>query len=244
MSREFFTVLLICFFIKGLIVAQITDPVATEVWNPVPRKVMPGQATAPPSDAIVLFDGKDMSGWTHEKGEEVKWKLEDGHATVVKGTGDIFTKRTFGDCQLHVEWRAPADDMDEGQDRGNSGVFLQSRYEVQVLDSHGGKTYPNGQAGAIYKQYIPLVNACRPAGEWQMYDIIFKAPIFNADGVRVSPGYLTVLQNGILIQNHVEIKGTTEYIGLPKNDAHGKAPLQLQEHGETVSYRNIWIREL
>jgi hypothetical protein len=244
MTREFFTALLICFFIKSFIVAQITDPVATEVWKPVPRKVVPGDMMAPPSDAIVLFDGKNINEWTHRNGDAVKWTLKEGYMTAAKGTGDIFTKRTFGDCQLHIEWQAPADDMDEGQNRGNSGVFLQSRYEVQILDSHGSTTYPNGQAGAVYKQYIPLVNACRPAGEWQTYDIIFKAPVFNADGIRVSPGYLTVLHNGVIIQNHVEIKGTTEYIGLPKNIAHGKAPIQLQDHGEKVSYRNIWIREL
>ncbi len=244
MNKELFTVLIICFIIKGLLTAQITDPVATQVWEPVPRMVTPGEGTAPPSDAIILFDGKNLSEWTHNNGKEVKWKLNDGSMTVVKGTGDIFTKRTFGDCQLHMEWRAPADDTDEGQDRGNSGVFLQNRYEVQILDSHGGKTYTNGQAGAIYKQYIPLVNACRPAGEWQAYDIIFKAPVFNADGIRVSPGYFTVLHNGILIQNHVEIKGTTVDVGLPKNIAHGKAPIRLQDHGEKVSYRNIWIREL
>ena len=244
MNKELLTILFICFVIKGLITAQITDPVATEVWEPVPRMVTPGQGTAPPSDAIVLFDGKNLSEWTHENGSDVKWDVSDGAMTVVKGTGDIFTKRTFGDCQLHVEWRAPADDMDEGQNRGNSGIFLQNRYEVQVLDSYGGKTYSNGQAGAIYKQSIPLVNACRPAGEWQTYDIIYKAPVFNQDGIRLAPGFITVLHNGILIQNHTEIKGTSEYIGLPKNIAHGKAPIRLQDHGEKVSYRNIWIREL
>ena len=244
MNKELFTALLICFILKGLLTAQITDPAATQVWEPVPRMVAPGEGMSPPSDAIVLFDGKNIAEWTHHDGSDVKWELKNGNMTVVKGTGDIFTKRTFGDCQLHLEWRAPADDMDEGQDRGNSGVFLQNRYEVQILDSHGGKTYPNGQAGAIYKQYIPLVNACRPSGEWQTYDIIFKAPIFNDDGIRVSPGYFTVLQNGILIQNHVELKGTTVNVGLPKNVAHDKAPIRLQDHGEKVSYRNIWIREL
>ncbi|MEO1258877.1 MAG: DUF1080 domain-containing protein [Bacteroidota bacterium] len=244
MNKEFFTVLLICFVIKGLISAQITDPKATEVWEPTPRMITPGQGTAPPSDAIVLFDGKNTAEWTHEDGSAIKWKLDQGHMTVKPGSGGIFTKRTFSDCQLHLEWRAPADDKDEGQNRGNSGVFLQNRYEVQVLDSHGGKTYPNGQAGAIYKQSMPLVNACRPAGEWQAYDIIFKAPVFNEDGIKVAPAFITVLHNGVLIQNHTEIKGTTEYIGLPKNIAHGKGPIQLQDHSELVSYRNIWIREL
>lgn len=244
MKKEFQLVLLICFAVQTFLFAQITDPVATEVWEPVPRKVTPGDGTAPPADAIVLFDGKNTSEWTHEDGSAVKWEVKNGSMTVKKGTGDIFTKRTFGDCQLHVEWRADPEDNDPGQDRSNSGVFLQSRYEVQVLDSYGDQTYSNGQAGAIYKQSIPLVNACRPAGEWQTYDIIFKAPVFNADGIRVSPGYVTVLHNGVLIQNHTEIKGTTEYIGLPKNIAHGKAPIRLQDHSEKVSYRNVWIREL
>ena len=236
------------FLISTFLPAQITDPAATEVWEPVPRAVEPGEGTAPPSDAIVLFDGTDLSGWTHEDGSPVKWEVEDGHFTVAKGTGDIFTKRTFGDCQLHIEWRAPADDGDEGQGRGNSGVYLQSRYEIQVLDSYPGnersKTYPNGQAGAVYKQYIPLVNACRPPGQWQAYDIIYQAPRFNADGIRLVPGHITVIHNGVVVQNHVELKGTTEYTGLPKNTAHGKAPLRLQDHGDKVSYRNIWIRQM
>lgn len=244
MKKEFQIVLLICFAVQTFLLAQITDPVATEVWEPVPRKVSPGAGTAPPSDAIVLFDGKNTSEWAHEDGSAIRWRVEDGSMTVVGGTGGIFTKKTFGDCQLHLEWRTDKNDTDPGQDRSNSGVFLQNRYEVQVLDSYGGTTYPNGQAGAVYKQHIPLVNACRPAGEWQTYDIIFKAPTFNADGIRTSPGYLTVLHNGVLIQNHVEIKGTTEYIGLPKNVAHGEAPIQLQDHNEKVSYRNIWIRRL
>ena len=132
----------------------------------------------------------------------------------------------------------------EGQGRGNSGVFMQSRYEVQVLDNYNNQTYPNGQAGSIYKQYMPLVNACKKPGEWQTYDIIFTAPKFNKDGIRVSPGYLTVIHNGVLIQNHVEVKGTTEYIGQPRNIAHGKAPIMLQDHDNPVSYRNIWVREL
>lgn len=244
MKKEFQLCLFICFALQTFLFAQITDPVATEVWEPVPRKVNPGNASTPPSDAIVLFDGKSTDEWTHEDGSAIKWSVKDGAMTVARGSGGIFTKKTFGDCQLHLEWMADPTDTDPGQDRSNSGVFLQNRYEVQVLDSHGGETYPNGQASAIYKQSIPLVNACRPAGEWQTYDIIFKAPVFNGDGIRVSPGYVTVLHNGVLVQNHVEIKGTTEYIGLPKNIAHGKAPIQLQDHSEAVSYRNIWIREL
>lgn len=210
----------------------------------MPRVVTPGEGTATPSDAIVLFDGKNTGAWTHKDGSAVKWKIGDGAMTVANGTGDIFTKQTFGDCQLHIEWRTPAKVKGKGQGRGNSGIFLQNRYEVQVLDNYNNRTYSNGQAGSIYKQSIPLVNACRPPGEWQTYDIIFTAPRFNADGLKTSPGYITVLQNGILVQNHTRILGTTEYIGLPKNEAHGKAPLRLQDHHNPVSYRNIWIREL
>jgi len=226
--------------------AQITDPKATEVWTPEARVVTPGDAPAKaPSDAIVLFDGKNLHEWLSLKDSSAaKWDISGDFITVKPGTGDIFTKRSFGDCQLHLEFRTPAVVKGEGQGRGNSGVFLQSRYEVQVLDNYQNKTYSNGQAGSIYKQHIPLVNACRKPGEWQTYDIIFTAPHFNADGILLAPGHLTVIQNGVLVQNNAEIKGTTEYIGLPKTEAHGKAPFKLQDHGDLVSYRNIWIREL
>lgn len=224
--------------------AQTTDPKDTEFWEPVPRAVTPGEGTAPPSDAIVLFDGTNFNEFEHLDGSAVKWKLEDGAMTVQKGTGDIQTKRSFGDVQLHIEWRTPAEVVGESQGRGNSGVFLQSRYEVQVLDNYNNRTYSNGQASSIYKQSVPLVNACRPPGVWQTYDIIYKAPVFNKDGIRVAPGTVTVLHNGILTQNHTTIQGTTEYIGMPKNMAHGIAPIKLQDHGNPVSYRNIWIREL
>ena len=224
--------------------AQTKDPKDTEVWTPEPRVVTPGTMGSPPSDAIVLFDGKNFDEWTVEgKAAKPGWLIKDGTMTVVKETGNIATKRSFGDCQLHVEFRTPAPEG-EGQGRSNSGVFLQSRYEVQVLDSYQNRTYSNGQAGAMYKQSIPLVNACRPPGEWQTYDIFFTAPRFNADGIRVAPGRITVVHNGVLIQHNVEIQGTTEYIGLPKNIAHGNAPIVLQDHGNPVSYRNIWIREL
>lgn len=253
MKKEFFFVLFICLAMQRLVVAQIAnqkdsekwDPKLTEVWTPEPRVVSPGAGTSAPSDAIVLFDGKNTDEWSHENGSPIKWKLNpDGSMTVEANTGAIFTKKSFGSCQLHIEWRTPSEVKGEGQGRGNSGIFLQSRYEVQVLDNYNNKTYSNGQAGSIYKQSIPLVNACRPPGEWQAYDIFFTAPTFNADGVRVTPGYLTVVHNGVLVQNHTEIKGTTEYIGLPKNEAHGKLPIQLQDHGDKVSYRNIWLREL
>lgn len=229
--------------------AQITDPKLTEVWSPEPRVVTPGVATRPPSDAIVLFDGSSSlatNEWLMAKDSSAfGWTLNrDSSMTVKPGTGLIQTKRVFGDCQLHVEFREPSVVKGEGQGRGNSGIFLQGRYEVQVLDCYGNRTYSNGQTASIYKQQIPLVNACRKPGEWQTYDIIYKAPQFNADGIRIAPGYVTVLHNGVLVENHVEIRGTTEYIGLPQNKAHGKGPLQLQDHGDLVSFRNIWIREL
>jgi Domain of Unknown Function (DUF1080) len=225
--------------------AQITDPKATEVWEPEPRVVTPGEGTKPPSDAIVLFDGSNLNEWLSVRDSSAaKWTLQDGAMMVAPGSGSIRTKRVFGDFQLHLEFSAPAVVKGEGQGRGNSGVFLQNRYEVQVLDSYNNRTYSNGQAGSIYKQSIPLVNACRKPGEWQQYDIVYTAPRFNADGIRVASGYVTVLHNGVLVQNHTEIKGTSENVGLPKNMAHGKGPLQLQDHGDLVRYRNVWIREL
>ncbi|MEM1320121.1 MAG: DUF1080 domain-containing protein [Bacteroidota bacterium] len=224
--------------------SQITDPKATEVWDPEPRVIDPGDHQRPPSDAIVLFDGTNLDQWMADDSTAAKWTIEDGHMTVKPGGGGVTTKESFGDIQLHIEWRSPEVVLKEGQLRGNSGVFLQSRYEVQVLDSYNNRTYANGQAGSVYKQYIPLVNASRKPGEWETYDIIFKAPRFNEDGIRVAAGRLTVLHNGILIQNNVEIQGTTEYIGLPKNKAHGNAPIYLQDHGDLVSYRNIWVRKL
>lgn len=225
---------------------QITDPKATEVWEPEPRMVTaPGGGLAP-SDAIVLFNGAHAREWVTAGGsqEAIKWKVDNGEMTVVKGTGAIQTRREFGDFQLHLEFKTPAVVVGEGQGRGNSGVFLQGRYEIQVLDSYQNRTYSNGQAGSLYKQAIPLVNASKAPGEWQTYDIIYTAPRFNNDGLRVAPGYVTVLHNGVLIQNHVAIQGTTEYIGLPKNVAHGRGPILLQDHGDPVSFRNIWLREL
>ena len=221
------------------------DPKLTEVWDPVPPVVNTGGGTAPPNDAIVLFDGKDLSQWRHGDGSQPKWSIVGGAFTVVKGTGDIQTKRAFGDCQLHVEWRTPTQIQGEGQGRGNSGVFLQGQYEVQILDSYENRTYSNGQAGSIYKQYIPLVNASRKPGEWQTYDIIFHAPRFAEDGKVLKPAYVTVLHNGVLVQDHVELKGATVYIGPPSYQKHNvKEPLKLQDHGNPISYRNIWIREL
>jgi hypothetical protein len=226
--------------------AQITDPKATELWQPEPRVVTPGQGTKPPSDAVMLFNGRGFAEWVCAKDSSgVRWYLNsDSSTTVLPQSGDIVTKRVFSDCQLHVEFRTPPTVKGEGQGRGNSGIFLQSRYEVQVLDNFQNRTYSNGQAGSIYKQTIPLVNACRKPGEWQTYDILYTAPHFNADSVLVAPARVTVIQNGVVVQLNTEIKGETEYIGLPKYKAHGKAPLKLQDHGDLVSYRNIWIREL
>lgn len=215
----------------------------TEVWEPVPPVVeaRPGQ---PPSDAVVLFDGSDLTAWQSVAGGAAAWTVEDGVLTVQPGTGDIATKQAFCDVQLHLEWQTPVDvSGQEGQQRNNSGVFLQQRYEVQILDSYNNKTYPNGQAGAIYKQHIPLVNAMRPPGEWQTYDILFNAPRFDGDTL-IRPAYITVLHNGVVIQHHAEVQGTTEWIGAPAYSAHGCAPLQLQDHSNPVSFRNIWVREL
>ena len=221
------------------------NPADTEVWEPEPIVVAPGAGGAPPSDAIVLFDGSDLGQWQHRDGSDVQWSLEDGAVTVVRGTGDIFTRDAFGDIQLHVEWRTPAIIEGEGQGRGNSGIIIQQRYEVQVLDSYANRTYSNGQAASIYKQHIPQVNSSRPPGEWQSYDIFFTAPRFAHDGSLTTPAYVTVLHNGVLVQNHVEIAGPVRFIGETSYEPHPlKQPLQIQDHGNPVSFRNIWIREL
>ena len=242
----------ICFLILPILISfeissQTSDwaPERTEVWKPVPAIVTPGSNNSPPSDAIPLFHGKNFSEWEHSNGDPVQWLLKDGTMIVKKSTGGIQTKRAFGDCQLHLEWKTPEVIEGEGQGRGNSGIYFQSLYEVQVLDSYENVTYPNGQAGSIYKQHIPLVNASLAPGQWQTYDIIFKAPVFNSNGTLKSPAFLTVIHNGVLVQNHVEIRGPTVYQGLPKYVPHpAKMSLYLQDHGNPVSYRNIWIREL
>ncbi|UOB19475.1 3-keto-disaccharide hydrolase [Abyssalbus ytuae] len=225
-----------------------TKPEETEIWEPKVTVVAPGKNNNPPSDAIVLFDGKNLNEWiTAKDSTEAKWTInEDGSMTVKDKTGDIQTKRNFGDVQLHIEWKSPAEIQGENQSRGNSGIFLQGRYEIQVLDNNNNETYVNGQVGSIYKQSVPLAMASVPSGEWNTYDIIYHAPRFNKAGNKIKSGTITVLHNGILIQDHYELKGTTEYIGLPKNPPHGKAPLILQDHGDNsrVSYRNIWVREL
>ncbi|MGI2070474.1 3-keto-disaccharide hydrolase [Shewanella baltica] len=215
----------------------------TEVWTPVPPIVTAIEGLAP-SDAIPLLDN-NLSQWQSVKtGAGAKWVMDDGVLTVKPGTGDIRSKASFCDIQLHLEWRVGKDKMDrEGQLRNNSGIFLQEMYEIQILDSYQNQTYPNGQAGSVYKQTMPLANATRASGEWQQYDIIYQAPKFDGEK-RVSPGFVTVLHNGVLVQNHTEIAGTTEWIGAPQVKAHGCLPLKLQDHGDSVSFRNIWVRKL
>ena len=226
--------------------AQNNEPALTEIWQPEPRLVTPGNLPSDaPSDAIVLFNGKDLSAWQAEDGKPAKWKVEGNAVTVEKGTGVIKTKKAFCDCQLHIEWRTPAEVKGEGQGRGNSGIFLMGLYELQVLDSYKNRTYSNGQAGSIYKQTAPLVYASKKPGEWQTYDIIFTAPRFNKDSSVKTQARITVLHNGVLVQNDVAIWGTTQYIGIAKNQFHkDKEPIVLQDHGNPVSFRNIWIREL
>jgi len=208
--------------------------------------VTPGKTSQDaPSDAIVLFSGKDLSQWQSAKGGDAKWKLQDDYMQVVPGAGIIQTKKAFGDCQLHIEWRTPDTVRGDGQGRGNSGIFFMGLFELQVLDNFNNRTYSNGQAGSIYKQSMPLVNACRPPGQWQTYDVIFTAPRFNGDSSLKSPARITVFQNGILVQNNFSLWGGTEYIGIPfYKMIPEKLPLALQDHGNTVRYRNIWIREL
>jgi biopolymer transport protein ExbD len=204
-----------------------------------PPVVKPGKTNAdPPSDAIILFDGKDLSAW--ENGDN--WTVKDGVATI--GKGDIKTKQSFGDCQLHIEWSAPKPAKGHGQGRGNSGVFLQDHYELQVLDSYHDKTYFDGQASAIYKQHPPMVNAMRPPGEWNTYDVVWSGPQFNDGGSLKSPAYITVLHNGVLTQNHFALEGATPFTEVPHYEKHGKLPIHLQDHGNPVRYRNIWLREI
>jgi hypothetical protein len=234
---------------------QHGNPADTEVWKPVPNVVTPGATDSePPSDAIVLFDGTNLDEWVTVKDKSpAEWTLADGVMTVNKEAGNIETKRRFTSYQLHLEWRIPAGVTGEGQERGNSGVFLASTtgedggYELQVLDSYNNETYVNGQAGAIYKQSSPLVNVMRKPGEWQTYDVIWTAPAFNADGSLDAPASMTALHNGVLIQNHFELTGETLYIGKPEYEAHGPAPIKLQAHQDPsppISFRNIWVREL
>lgn len=237
--------LFILLFSLALMSYSQNDPKTTELWEPVPPKVATGSYGQPPSDAIILFDGKDLSNFISTDGSEAAWQVIDNNITVNPKVKSIKTKQKFGDCQLHIEWRAPISDTDSGQGKGNSGVFFMERYEVQVLDSHTNKTYANGQAASVYKQYIPLVNASKQTGEWQYYDIIFIAPRFGESGNIVSPAKLTVFHNGVLVHYNVSLLGSTEFIGLPTYKPHAaKESLMLQNHTDLVSFRNIWIREL
>ncbi|MCU7552507.1 DUF1080 domain-containing protein [Chitinophagaceae bacterium LB-8] len=232
-------------------------PEDTEVWQPVPKVVKPGNSNSHiPSDAIILFNGKDLKQWvsSRDSTKAVQWIVKDQVFTVKKGTGNIQTKQAFTDYQLHLEWRIPKNITGKGQARGNSGLFLagwgigDEGYELQILDSYNNSTYVNGQAGSIYKQYAPLANPLNPPGEWNVYDVAWTAPRFNSDGSLKSPARVTAFLNGVLVQNGVELKGPTQYIGKPSyKQAHGPLPIKLQDHGdpsEPISFRNIWIRPI
>lgn len=231
------------------------DPKLTEIWSPVPSIVTPGNSSSDaPSDAVILFGGKNLDQWRSSKSPEqpAGWTVANGIVTVKKGTGDIETKQSFTDFQLHLEWRIPSVIHGENQARGNSGVFLSTGgqnngYEIQILDCYGNKTYVNGQTASLYKQAIPLANACKKPGEWQTYDIVWTAPRFNDDGSLKTAARVTVIHNGVLVQNNTEVKGETFYRGAPTYEKHGAKPIRLQDHGdpsEPISFRNIWLRPL
>ncbi|HUE79201.1 MAG TPA: DUF1080 domain-containing protein [Sphingomicrobium sp.] len=239
-----------------LALAQLVRPEDTEIWAPEPPVVQPAppSTAGPPSDAIVLLGpATELREWTSMDGGAAGWAFADGTMTVAKGTGNIKTKRKFGSYQMHLEWRIPSGITGDGQGRGNSGLFLASTgpgdagYELQILDSYRNKTYANGQAGSVYKQHPPLVNAMRPPGEWQSYDIVWIAPIFAPDGSLRAPARLTAFHNGVLIQDNVELAGETVWQGRPRYKPHGPSPIKLQDHGDPsapISFRNIWLREL
>lgn len=240
--------------VPALAQQQAGRPEATEVWTPVPRVVTPGATNAaPPSDAIVLFGGRNLDEWvtSADPTKPAGWIVRDGVMTVNKKAGDIETKRKFTNYQIHLEWRVPTGITGSGQARGNSGLYVGATpdggYELQILDSYQNATYVNGQTGSVYKQFIPLANAMRKPGEWQAYDVIWTAPTFDANGTLRSPAYLTAFHNGVLVQNHVQLRGDTKYIGAPEYKAHGALPIRLQSHGDPsppISFRNIWLREL
>jgi hypothetical protein len=232
----------------GIAAAQDLGWTVHDRNRPQPTVVAPGPAGPPvpaPADAVVLFDGKDLGRWTDAKGQPARWKVENGYMEIVPKTGGIRTVAGFGDCQLHVEWMAPSPAKGTDQDRGNSGVFLMDLYEVQVLDCYGNKTYADGMTAAIYGQYPPAVNACRPPGEWQTYDIVFHRPRFESDGRLASPARMTVFHNGILVHDSAVLTGPTAHKARPPYKAHGvRLPISLQDHDHPVRFRNIWLREL
>lgn len=228
---------------------KLPPPSATEDWSLKPPLVTPGEIyPQPPSDALVLYgEGTDLGKWEHPDGSPVKWTVSDGELTIVPKTTDIRTRQKFGNMQLHLEWRTPDPAEDKDFNRGNSGVLIMGLYELQIYESYnyGTRIYYNGQAGSVYKQHAPLVNAARKPQTWQTYDVVFEAPVFNADKTLKTPAFMTVFHNNVLILNHIELKGPMVYQGYPKYKYHeAKLPLQLQEHGSRVSFRNIWVREL
>ncbi|MEX2592602.1 MAG: DUF1080 domain-containing protein [Anditalea sp.] len=226
---------------------DFTKPEATEIGKPFPKTVTPGVGDAPPSDAIILFDGTSLNNWVMSKdGSPGQWKLENGVMTVKLNTGDIQTKQKFGDCQLHIEFKIPADtDSSSGLNAGNSGVYMQERYEVQIFDSYQNEAiYANGQIGSIYKQVIPMANASIKPGEWNTFDIYYTAPRFRSNGSLEKAAYITLVHNGVLTLNHFKIQGTIKHVGIPQYELHDKASIKLQGHGSEVSFRNIWIREI
>ncbi|TBW26778.1 DUF1080 domain-containing protein [Gramella sp. KN1008] len=223
-------------------------PEMTEIWEPRVEVIEPGkEAGDAPSDAIILFDGKDLNNWVSQKDttRPAPWQIKDGYFEVVPGTGGIQTKMKFGDIQLHLEWSAPDEIQYSGQGRGNSGLFFQNRYELQILDSYNNRTYSNGQAASIYKDHPPLVNAMRSPEEWNSYDVIYTAPRFKENGKLDSPARITVMHNGVVVQNNATINGLTLYIGLHNYpEAHGEDVISLQDHETKVQFRNIWLRKL
>ena len=233
---------------QSVFTKDFSRPEATEVWDPRPLFITAGIGTAPPSDAIVLFNGKNMDNWLMIDGSAPKWTVKNGVMTIKPGTGDLQTIQKFGDCQLHIEFRIPNDPKTIGDNTnaGNSGVFMQERYEVQIFDSYLNHTplYANGQTGSIYKQVIPMANASSKTGEWNIFDIFYTAPTFLDNGTLDKAAYITLVHNGVLTLNHFKIQGNSSYIGIPKYELHDKASIRLQSHGSAVSFRNIWLRDL
>lgn len=244
-NKSYFLILILTGLFLGGNGQTKFQPQDTEFYEPKIRTVTTSDNQAP-SDAIVLFNGTGLSQWctANDSTKEANWHIENGMLQVRPGAGNIRTKENFEDFQLHVEWKSPEVIKGEGQGRGNSGIFLQGYYEIQVLDNNNNPTYVNGQAGSLYKQQPPLVSAVKNRGEWHSYDILYTAPRYNSDGIRIRKGSVTVIHNGVVVQYNTEIAGTTEYIGMPRVVAHGTGPIVLQDHGDLVQFRNIWLRKL